>query len=65
MQSKEGMAYGLYECAYTFLPIAVAGVVLFFGGKMVLQGQMSAGALVSFVLYQQSLTSAFQVMHCC
>jgi len=36
-------------------------VVLFYGGNLVLEGHMSAGALVSFMLYQQSLASAFQV----
>ena len=36
-------------------------MVLFYGGNLVLEGHMSAGALVSFMLYQQSLASAFQV----
>lgn len=31
------------------------------GGTLVLAGAMSAGALVSFMLFQQSLSSAFQV----
>ncbi len=45
----------------TFLPNVVNAVVLFYGGTLVLVGSMSAGALVSFMLYQQSLASAFQV----
>lgn len=61
LQSKEALAYGVYACTNTFLPTAVAALVLFYGGNLVLQGQMSAGALVSFMLYQQSLASAFQV----
>lgn len=61
MQSKEAAAYGVYACTNSFLPTAVAALVLFYGGNLVLQGQMSAGALVSFMLYQQSLASAFQV----
>ena len=61
MQRKEAIAYGAYACTNTFLPTAVAAVVLFYGGNLVLQGHMSAGALVSFMLYQQSLASAFQV----
>lgn len=64
MQSKEAFAYGVYACTNTFLPTAVAALVLFYGGNLVLQGQMSAGALVSFMLYQQSLASAFQVHLC-
>lgn len=61
VQRKEAIAYGTYACTNTFLPTAVAAVVLYYGGNLVLQGHMSAGALVSFMLYQQSLTSAFQV----
>lgn len=34
------------------------------GGTLVLAGTMSAGALVSFMLFQQSLSSAFQVGRC-
>lgn len=63
VQRKEAIAYGSYACTNTFLPTAVAAVVLYYGGNLVLQGHMSAGALVSFMLYQQSLTSAFQVPH--
>jgi len=48
----------VYACTNTFLPTAVAAVVLFYGGNLVLEGHMSAGALVSFMLYQQSLASA-------
>lgn len=45
----------------TFLAAAVVAVVLYYGGSLVLEGAMSAGALVSFMLYQQSLSGAFQV----
>lgn len=45
----------------SFLPNAVAAAVLGYGGSLVLAGRMSPGALVSFMLYQQSLSSAFQV----
>jgi len=58
---KEALAYGLYMASNTFLPNVVNAVVLFYGGTLVLVGQMSAGALVAFMLYQQSLASAFQV----
>lgn len=37
------------------------GMFVSAGGRLVLDGRMSAGALVSFMLYQQSLSSAFQV----
>ena len=55
------MAYALYMCTNTFLAAAVVAAVLFYGGTLVLRGAMSAGALVSFMLFQQSLSSAFQV----
>ena len=61
MQLKEALAYALYMTTNTFLPNVVNAVVLFYGGTLVLAGHMSAGALVSFMLYQQSLASAFQV----
>lgn len=60
--TKEALAYAAYASAYTFLPSAVSAVVLFYGGTLVLHGHMSAGALVSFMLYQSSLLGAFQNM---
>lgn len=41
----------------------VAAVVLWFGGDLVLQQRMSGGALVSFMLYQRSLSDTFQVAY--
>lgn len=60
LQLKEAMAYALYMATNTFLPNLVNAIVLFYGGTLVLVGRMSAGALVSFMLYQQSLAAAFQ-----
>ncbi|KAK9850970.1 hypothetical protein WJX84_004301 [Apatococcus fuscideae] len=56
----EALAYALYMTISTFLPNVTTAVVLFYGGNLVLDGSMSAGSLVSFMLYQQSLSSAFQ-----
>ena len=61
LQIKQSVAYALYAMTNTFLPNSVAAVVLFYGGHLVLDGHMSAGALVSFMLYEQSLAGAFQV----
>lgn len=58
---SEAVAYGLYMSTNTFLAAAVVAAVLFYGGTLVLRGAMSAGSLVSFMLFQQSLSSAFQV----
>lgn len=62
LQLKEALAYALYMATNTFLPNLVNAIVLFYGGSLVLVGRMSAGALVSFMLYQQSLAAAFQVL---
>ncbi len=61
LQKREAVAYALYMSTNTFLAAAVVAVVLFYGGSLVLDGAMSAGSLVSFMLYQQSLSGAFQV----
>jgi ATP-binding cassette subfamily B (MDR/TAP) protein 9 len=58
---SEAIAYALYMTTNTFLAAAVVAMVLFYGGTLVLRGAMSAGALVSFMLFQQSLSSSFQV----
>ena len=68
MQKREAIAYALYMRTSTFRAAAVVAVVLYYGGSLVLAGAMSAGSLVSFMLYQQSLSGAFQVgaaVDCC
>ncbi|WIA09667.1 hypothetical protein OEZ85_009053 [Tetradesmus obliquus] len=59
---KQAAAYSVYAATTTFLPSVVVAVVLYYGGLLVLNGDMSAGGLVSFMLYQQSLSSAFSMM---
>ncbi len=39
--------------------------MLWYGGQLVLSQRMSPGALVSFMLYQASLSFAFQVRGTC
>ena len=60
IQLKQAIAYGAYMINNTFLTAAVVAGVLFYGGTLVLDDVMSAGALVSFMLYQQSLSASFQ-----
>ncbi len=60
LQMKASAAYAAYVSTNTFLSAAVVAGVLFYGGSLVLAHAMSAGALVSFMLYQQSLSGAFQ-----
>lgn len=59
-QLKEAAAYGSYMLFTVFLPNAVNVVTLYYGGTLVLDDRMSAGALVSFMLYVASLNGAFQ-----
>ncbi|PSC71292.1 ATP-binding cassette sub-family B member 9 [Micractinium conductrix] len=62
LQRREAVAYALYMMTNTFLAAAVVAAVLFYGGTLVLRGAMSAGSLVSFMLFQQSLSAAFQAL---
>lgn len=62
LQLKEALAYAIYMTTNTFLSSAVVAVVLWYGGTLVLTKRMSSGSLVSFLLYQQSLSAAFQAL---
>ena len=61
VQKRQAVLYTAYMVIATFLPNLISAIVLFYGGHLVLGGAMSAGDLVSFMLYQQSLASTFQV----
>ena len=65
LQLKEAAAYGSYMLFTVFLPNAVNVVTLFYGGTLVLDDRMSAGSLVSFMLYVASLNGAFQARNMC
>ena len=60
LQRAQALAYSGYSMVMTFLPNVAAALVLLYG-NLVLEGSMSAGALVSFMLYQQSLSGSLQV----
>jgi ATP-binding cassette subfamily B (MDR/TAP) protein 9 len=55
-----------YVVTYTFCltatPMLVTVLVLWYGGMLVLRGSLNPGALVSFMLYQQQLTSCFSAV---
>eukprot|EP00878_Enallax_costatus_P014219 GHUV01014873.1.p1 GENE.GHUV01014873.1~~GHUV01014873.1.p1 ORF type:complete len:765 (+),score=113.02 GHUV01014873.1:294-2588(+) len=59
---KQAAAYTVYAATTTTLPSVVVAVVLYYGGWLVLKREMSAGSLVSFMLYQQNLSGAFSMM---
>ena len=62
LENRAAGAYLLNATAVTFLPVVSAAGVLYFGGTLVLAGEMSAGALVSYMLYQTSLASSFSTL---
>lgn len=43
LSRKSGIAYGFYACSCILLPNLVTAVVLFYGGTLVMQGQISGG----------------------
>ena len=51
-----------YAVSFTLLPNIVTALVLFYGGKLVIAHELSGGDLVAFMLYQQSLSSAFNTV---
>ena len=60
--SQPAMFVAALACvAWTADPLPAPPSAAAQGGTLVLAGTMSAGALVSFMLFQQSLSSAFQV----
>lgn len=56
---RSAVAYVGYCSCVTSLPNLVTAVVLFYGGLLVRNGDMTGGELVSFLLYLQSLSDAF------
>lgn len=59
---KQALVYTAYAVSFTLFPNIVTALVLFYGGKLVIAGNLSGGALVAFMLYQQSLSSAFNTV---
>ncbi|CAM9303539.1 unnamed protein product, partial [Discosporangium mesarthrocarpum] len=57
---KGGIAYGFYAASSVLLPQLVTAVVIFYGGTLVMQGQLSGGKkVVTFMLYLDTLSSGF------
>jgi ATP-binding cassette subfamily B (MDR/TAP) protein 9 len=56
---RSAVAYFGYCTCVTSLPQLVTALVLFYGGLLVRNGDMTSGQLVSFLLYLQSLSDAF------
>ena len=60
LQVKEGVAYAGYAMTTSFLELSSEVVILFYGGYLVLNDEMSAGSLVSFILYCMELASCIE-----
>lgn len=56
---RSAIAYCGYATCVTSLPQLVTALVLFYGGLLVRNEDMTSGQLVSFLLYLQSLSDAF------
>jgi ATP-binding cassette subfamily B (MDR/TAP) protein 9 len=62
VNQRMAVAYTVYAVMFTALPNLVTALVLFYGGKLVIEGDLQPGDLVSFMLFQQSLSSAFNTI---
>ena len=62
VNTKMALTYAGFATLFTLLPNLVTTLVLLYGGELVLAKQLAPGQLVSFMLYQQSLSSAFNMM---
>jgi ATP-binding cassette subfamily B (MDR/TAP) protein 9 len=56
---RAAVAYVGYSSCVTALPQLVTALVVFYGGLIVRNGDMTSGELVSFLLYLSSLSDAF------
>ena len=59
LTNKSAVAYFGYCTVVTALPYLVIAVIVFYGGLLCRNGDMTSGELVSFILYLQSLSDAF------
>jgi len=55
---RQAVVYSVYAVIFTLLPCLSTALVLYYGGTLVLNGELKSGDLVSFMLYQQSLSDA-------
>ncbi|XP_063794258.1 antigen peptide transporter 1 isoform X2 [Pseudophryne corroboree] len=62
LNKVEALAYGCTAVANSFSGLALKVAVLYFGGRLVTNGEVSGGALVSFVLYELQFTSAVEAL---
>uniref|UniRef100_A0ACB8EF63 Uncharacterized protein n=1 Tax=Sphaerodactylus townsendi TaxID=933632 RepID=A0ACB8EF63_9SAUR len=56
----ESVTYVIYSCTSTISGLALKVGILYYGGRLVTQGGVSSGDLVTFVLYEMQFSSAVQ-----
>ncbi|OCT67846.1 hypothetical protein XELAEV_180391471mg, partial [Xenopus laevis] len=62
LNKTEALAYGCTAVATSFSGLVLKVAILYFGGRLVTNGEVSGGELVSFVLYQLQFSSAVEVL---
>ncbi|CAM9813320.1 unnamed protein product [Ascophyllum nodosum] len=62
LSRKAGTAYFFYSFTNNLLPNLVTALVLFYGGRLVMQGQITSGKVVSFMIYLSTLSGGFDDM---
>lgn len=60
LQIKESVAYAGYQMTTSLLELSSVVALLFYGGYLVLNSELSAGALVSFILYCEELGNCIE-----
>ncbi|XP_031572026.1 ATP-binding cassette sub-family B member 9-like [Actinia tenebrosa] len=56
LKVKEAICFGGYSWCTEILILAMEVIILFYGGHLVLSGELTGGNLVSFILYQLELS---------
>eukprot|EP00931_Biecheleriopsis_adriatica_P063717 TRINITY_DN38647_c0_g1_i1.p1 TRINITY_DN38647_c0_g1~~TRINITY_DN38647_c0_g1_i1.p1 ORF type:complete len:817 (-),score=139.65 TRINITY_DN38647_c0_g1_i1:252-2648(-) len=59
---RQASFYLLYLSSAMMLPQSVTALVLFYGGKLAMEGQIQPSALLSFVFYLQTLNNNFSTL---
>ncbi|KAM3912445.1 antigen peptide transporter 1 [Leptodactylus fuscus] len=62
LNKKEAFAYGWTMVANSFSGLALKVGILYFGGRLVTNEEVSGGELVSFVLYEMQFSSAVEAL---
>lgn len=62
LHKMESLAYAFNGLANSLSGLALKVGILYFGGRLVTEGEVSGGELVSFVMYELQFTSAVEVL---